>query len=87
MISNFQLEVGDVCGDPTGLRVKVVDVDVYDYVHFSVVESSQGKRWARGRADVSCGVCASLHEGGSICLTRELVLHTKVIPVEAPDCQ
>jgi hypothetical protein len=42
MISNLQLEVGDVCGDPTGLRVKVVDVDVYDYVHFSIVESSQG---------------------------------------------
>jgi hypothetical protein len=41
MISNLQLEVGDVCGDPTGLRVRVVDVDVYDYVHFSVVEANQ----------------------------------------------
>ena len=42
MISNSQLAVGDICGDPTGLRVKVVDVDIYDYVHFSVVQSSQG---------------------------------------------
>jgi hypothetical protein len=41
MISNFQLAVGDVCGDPTGLRVKVVDVDVYDYVHFSVLEANE----------------------------------------------
>jgi hypothetical protein len=40
MISNLHLEVGDICGDPTGLRVKVVDVDVYDYVHFSVVETN-----------------------------------------------
>ena len=40
MISNFQLSVGDICGDPTGLRVRVEDVDIYDYVHFSVVENS-----------------------------------------------
>jgi hypothetical protein len=40
MIGNVQLSAGDVCGDPTGLRVRVEDVDMYDYVHFSVVESS-----------------------------------------------
>lgn len=31
---------GDICGDPTGLRVRVEDVDIYDYVHFSVIEGS-----------------------------------------------
>jgi len=38
MMHDFQLAIGDVCGDPTGLRVKVEDVDIYDYVHFSVME-------------------------------------------------
>ena len=38
MTRDFQLAAGDICGDATGLRVKVEDVDIYDYVHFSVVE-------------------------------------------------
>ena len=37
---DFQLSKGDLCGDPTGLRVRVQDVDMYDYVHFSVIERS-----------------------------------------------
>ena len=39
---DFQLSRGDLCGDPTGLRVRVEDVDIYiyDYVHFSVIERS-----------------------------------------------
>ena len=37
---NLQLARGDLCGDPTGLRVRVEDVDIYDYVHFSVIERS-----------------------------------------------
>jgi hypothetical protein len=41
MISNSQLLIGDICGDSTGLRVRVEDVDIYDYVHFSVVENSE----------------------------------------------
>jgi len=41
MMHDFQLAIGDICGDPTGLRVKVEDVDIYDYVHFSVLESSE----------------------------------------------
>ena len=40
MMLEFQLAKGDICGDPTGLRVRVEDVDIYDYVHFSVIESS-----------------------------------------------
>ena len=40
MMYDLQLERGDICGDPTGLLVRVEDIDVYDYVHFSVIESS-----------------------------------------------
>ena len=40
MIYDLQLARGDICGDPTGLLVRVEDIDVYDYVHFSVMESS-----------------------------------------------
>jgi len=41
MMRDVQVAIGDICGDPTGLRVKVEDVDMYDYVHFSVVEASE----------------------------------------------
>jgi len=40
MIREYQLTIGDICGDRTGLRVKVEDVDIYDRVHFSVIEPS-----------------------------------------------
>jgi len=40
MISDLQLATGDICVDPTGFRVMVEDVDIYDYVHFSVIERS-----------------------------------------------
>jgi hypothetical protein len=40
MIHDLQVATGDICADPTGLRVRVNDVDIYDYVHFSVVEES-----------------------------------------------
>ena len=39
MMRDVQLANGDICGDPTGLRVRVEDVDIYDYVHFSVIEN------------------------------------------------
>ncbi|HET9304517.1 MAG TPA: hypothetical protein VFO46_00690 [Candidatus Sulfotelmatobacter sp.] len=41
MMRDSQLARGDICGDPTGLLVRVEDVDVYDYVHFSVIESTE----------------------------------------------
>ena len=41
MIHDFQLAKGDICADPTGLRVRVEDVDIYDYVHFSVIERGE----------------------------------------------
>ena len=38
MMYDFQLARGAICRDPTGLKVKVEDVDIYDYVHFSVIK-------------------------------------------------
>jgi hypothetical protein len=40
MMSDPQLARGDICRDSTGLEVMVEDVDIYDYVHFSVIERS-----------------------------------------------
>jgi len=53
MTHDFQLAVGDVCGDPTGLRVKVEDIDIYDYVHFSVVEASELEGETAGLGEMS----------------------------------
>jgi hypothetical protein len=38
VMHNFEPNTGDICEDPTGLQVKVEDIDIYNYVHFSVVE-------------------------------------------------
>jgi hypothetical protein len=43
MRRDIQIAAGDICGDATGLRVKVEEVDPYDYVHFSVVEKSENE--------------------------------------------
>lgn len=43
MRRDMEISAGDICGDATGLRVKVEEVDLYDYVHFSVVEKSESK--------------------------------------------
>ena len=40
MMHDFQLGRGDICGDPTGLRVRVEDIDIHGYVHFSVIGRS-----------------------------------------------
>ena len=40
MMRDFELASGDICGDPTGLRVRIEDVDIYGYVHFSVIQRS-----------------------------------------------
>ena len=53
MMSDLQLNRGDICGDPTGLRVKVEDVDIYDYVHFSVIEISQDGDGGTGSGEMS----------------------------------
>jgi hypothetical protein len=41
MMYGVHLAIGDICEDPTGLLVRVEDIDIFDYVHFSVVESSE----------------------------------------------
>jgi len=41
MMYGVHLAIGDICGDPTGLLVRVEDIDIYDYVYFSVIESSE----------------------------------------------
>ena len=41
MMRDLSLATGDICGDPTGLRVVVDDVDIYNYVHFSVIENTE----------------------------------------------
>ena len=41
MIRDFHLTIGDICGDRTGLRVQVEDVDIYNRVHFSVIDDAE----------------------------------------------
>ena len=41
MIRDFHLTIGDICGDRTGLRVKVDDVDIFNRVHFTVMERAE----------------------------------------------
>jgi hypothetical protein len=68
MMRDVQLSIGDICGDPTGLRVRVADVDIYDYAHFSVMENGDQEQEEEdeGRVgrDVPCGFRSSLHEAG-----------------------
>ncbi len=50
MMHDLEVASGDICADPTGLRVRVEDVDIYDYVHFSVIERSDS-----GKDDAESG--------------------------------
>ena len=47
MMRDIQVAIGDICGDPTGLRVKVEDVDMYDYVHFRSSKPANSRRMRR----------------------------------------
>ncbi|MGA9968612.1 MAG: hypothetical protein WBQ10_25675 [Terriglobales bacterium] len=53
MMRELQVAIGDICGDPTGLRVKVEDVDMYDYVHFSVIEAREFQEDEAGKGEMS----------------------------------
>jgi len=66
VVQNFQPGIGDICADPTGLQVKVEDIDIYNYVHFSVIEGGHRvKAKQEGQAvdlrwypvDSICGTC------------------------------
>ncbi len=46
MIRDLQLAVGDICGDATGLRVKVEDIDMYDRVHFTIIDGNNDENGA-----------------------------------------
>jgi hypothetical protein len=48
MIRDLQLTVGDICGDSSGLRVRVEDIDSYNRVHFSAMEENEGDWILRG---------------------------------------
>jgi hypothetical protein len=54
MMYDVQVAVGDICRDPTGLRVKVEDVDINDYVHFSVIEASEFQEDEAESGEMSC---------------------------------
>jgi hypothetical protein len=53
MRRDIEISAGDICGDATGLRVKVEEVDPYDYVHFSVVERSENEEDEVGTGEMS----------------------------------
>ena len=50
VVHDFQPGIGDICRDPTGLLVKVEDIDIYNYVHFSVIEGDHRGRRNRMRS-------------------------------------
>ena len=53
MIRDYQLTIGDICGDRTGLRVRVDDVDIYNRVHFTVLERSEAGGNESGHGEMS----------------------------------
>ena len=68
MMHDFQVARGDICGDSTGLRVRIEDVDIYDYVHFSVIErSDSGDREAESG---QMSHVAFAHRFSKLALTR-----------------
>jgi hypothetical protein len=72
MLHDFELARGDICGDPTGLQVRIEDVDIYDYVHFSVIRKSDS---GSGEAEAESGQMshvAFVHRFSKVSLTRHL---------------
>ena len=66
VVHDFQPGIGDICRDPTGLLVKVEDIDIYNYVHFSVIDGDHRGKTKQGYqavdlgrypADSICGTC------------------------------
>jgi hypothetical protein len=53
MIRDYQLTIGDICGDRTGLRVRVEDVDIYNRVHFTVLEPAEAETNESGQGEMS----------------------------------
>jgi len=53
MMRDYQASIGDICGDATGLRVRVEDVDLYDYVHFSVIDGNDATEFQAETGEMS----------------------------------
>jgi len=68
VMHNFQPGIGDICADPTGLQVKVEDVDIYNYVHFSVIEGGHRVKAKQGCQEVDVrqfpldSICDTCHQ-------------------------
>lgn len=72
MMRDFQLARGNICGDPTGLRVRIEDVDIYDYVHFTVIRGSDlGSREDEAESGQMSHV-AFVHRFSKLSLTHHL---------------
>jgi hypothetical protein len=72
MMHDFELARGDICGDPTGLQVRIEDVDIYDYVHFSVIRRGDS---GSGEGEAESGQMshvAFVHRFSKVPLTRHL---------------
>ena len=52
VVHHFQPSIGDICADPTGLLVTVEDIDIYNYVHFSVMEGGHRAKTKQGCQEV-----------------------------------
>jgi hypothetical protein len=71
MMSGFQLARSDFGGDSTGLRVRMEDIDIYDYVHFSVIEKRDlGEDEAKSE---QMSHVAFVHRFSKLPLSRRLV--------------
>lgn len=72
MMHDFELARGDICGDVTGLQVRIDDVDIYDYVHFSVIKRSDS---GSGEAEAESGQMSHVafaHRFSKVPLTRHV---------------
>jgi len=73
MMRDFELARGDICGDPTGLQVRIEDVDTYDYVHFSVIRRTD---LGSGDGEAESGQMSNVafvHRFSKLPLSRHLV--------------
>jgi hypothetical protein len=77
MMHNYELARGDLCRDSTGLQVRIEDVDIYDYVHFSVIHRRDSRS---GEGEAEWGQMfhvAFAHRFSKLPLSRHLVAPRK----------
>jgi hypothetical protein len=54
---DFEPSKGDICGDPTGLRVRVEDVDIYDFRDRMSRNRDRCRMWLSFTAFLSSVIC------------------------------